>query len=509
MYFSQGKISLPEYFLARKQSAWWMAGFVAFVTNFSIPTFIDIGPWAYRDGLLAFNFELTGIVCCIIMSFFFSSIYARTNISTTSEYMELRYNHIIAKITAALLLLMNVLTRISVILISVSIMLRYFIPLDVYTTSLVLAIFCGVYSLIGGQKTNIRMGFFLGCLFLLGMSIFVFYLWKELSLQPTKPYPDNYFKLLGFKEGSNFAWYHIVLAMPIIGIWYHCVNQELVQMYMSTKSALEFQASALLHGYLKLLVFPFAILPGIWAYQLCQADNSEMLFPNLIQSYVPETALAFVLIGLLATSMVSLSASFNTCTTLFTFAFYKKKFPAANEFMLISIGKIALIVVVILSMVWVVLIQYFHELIFVFISSVFSYFTPPFAVIYLAGIFWKRANAKGAMVALVTGLLVGLAKFIITFLNAQQFFANESWWVSIARFNFFDFCILSFLFSGLLMLLVSLAYPAAGNQPSEDLLFSFPSFKNSGKQEKKYRVMLYGASALLFLIINFLYFKFH
>ncbi|MCU0429803.1 MAG: hypothetical protein MUF42_07490 [Cytophagaceae bacterium] len=504
LYLSKSKTTLDQYFIARNQFGWFTVGFVAFVANTSISTFINIGAWAYRDGLIAFNFELTGIICCILISLAFSKIYYDNKIFTTSEYVELRYNSQIAILTTILQLFMFIVTRISVLLITIALTLDYLLGIDIYTSSLIICIFCGTYSLVGGQHVNIKLGFWLGWIFLIGTGILVYFVYEEFQHVQQTHYPDNYFNLLRPMEFGSFSWPHIVFAMPIVGVWYHCVNLELVQKYLASKNVFHFQAGALLHGYLKLLVFPLVILPCMWASQICFLDNSESVISMLMYSVVPDYLLGIVIVGFIAVSMISISTSFNACSALFTFNLYKKKYPQANEFVLISIGKIALIVIVILSMVWVVLLQSFHDRIFEFVSSVLTYFTSPFAVIYLAGIFWKRANSKGAMYTMVSGVTIGFLKFLLNFIHTGIPFTNPTVRY-IAEYNFFNFCIVLFIINTITIVGISLISTPDEKPGIEKLLYKIPDLKLLNAYERSFQKRIYGAALMLFFIINCIY----
>ncbi|MCU0431128.1 MAG: sodium/solute symporter [Cytophagaceae bacterium] len=506
---SKGKPTLAEYFLARGQFNWVIVGFVAFATNSSITVFINIGEWAYREGMIAFNFELTGILCCVILSFLFSKIYHRNKIYTTAEYMEKRFGGILPYITSFLLIFMYIVSRISVVLFSAGVFLNYFWGIDIYTSSIILCGFCGVYSVIGGQRTILMNGILLGVFILVGTGLLNFFIWAEYSALPQPNFPSEYFQLLRDWKNSNFNWVHVLIGGPIIGIWYHCVNQELVQKFMASKDEWHFQAGALFHGYLKLLVFIMVICPALMAYQLLGTSTEKYsVFPLLIDTYVPELVKSFVLVGFIASALIGLSASFNACATLFTFDFYRKMYPKANDFVLMNIGKLATILIVIVSMVWMVLLKSIPGNLINFVSSVLTYFTPPFAVVFLAGITWKKCTSQAATITLLIGLALGVSKFIIAFTHTIAPF-SQPWLRSIGSFNFFEFCIASFALCAVLIIVISLIWKEEKITSIDHLVFQWPSKEIVlSRKNSIFQKRIHFFSLLLLIIVAAIYITF-
>jgi SSS family solute:Na+ symporter len=506
IHYSKGKTSLVEYFLAKKDFNWFIVGFVAFVTNTAATTFITISAWSFRDGLAVFNFELTGIICCIILSLVFGRIYLANNIYTTPEYISKRFNNTTGYITSVLLIFMYIMSRISVILICTALVADFFLGIDLFTSSLFIIIFCGVYSIVGGQRTIVMTGFVIGWIMLVGGLLLPAFILTnaELGIKLTE-LPNNYLSLLKPIGKDTFSWPGVLLGMPIIGIWYHCINHELVQKFLGSKNYLHFQAGALFHGYLKLLVFPLVILPGLLGFIICTEAQGDQLYPMLIFSYVPKSIQGIVICGFLASGMVALSASFNACSTLFTFDFYRKIYPNANDFVLMNIGKIATIVIVIVSMIWVVLLQTLHSDIFLFVTSVLTYFTPPFAVIYLTGVLWARATPRAAMYTLISGIVLSFVKFIISFMNNNGWIENP-FWKFFAEYNFFYFTCLLFVFNLFTIIILSYMEPAQDMNSIKTLLL-----KNNWKWEMKlpadiaFQKRIYFAAGILFLTVVGIY----
>ncbi len=506
VHYSKGKTTLAQYFLAKNGFNWFVVGFVAFVTNTAATTFITISAWSFRDGLAVFNFELTGIICCIILSLVFGRIYMANNIYTTPEYIGKRFNNTTASITSVLLIFMYIMSRISVILICIALVANFFLGIDIYTSSLFMIIFCGVYSIVGGQRAIVMSGFVIGWILLIGGLLLPFFILTtgEINTKVIN-FSGTYLSLVRPIGEDTFSWPGVLIGMPIIGIWYHCINHELIQKFLGSKNYLHFQAGALFHGYLKLLVFPLVILPGLLGYFLCSDANADKIYPLLIFSYVPKSIQGIVISGFVASGMVALSASFNACSTLFTFDFYRKIYPNANDFVLMNIGKIATIVIVIVSMIWVVLLQTLHSNIFLFVTSVLTYFTPPFAAIYLVGVLWSRATPNAAMYTLISGIVLSFSKFIITFMNNNGWIENELL-KYMAEYNFFYFATLLFALN--LVTIIGLSYlePAQDINSIKTLLL-----KNNLKWELTstgdiaFQKRIYVAASILFAAVVMIY----
>jgi SSS family solute:Na+ symporter len=455
IYFSRGKITTPDYFLANRKYAWYIIGFIAFLSNTSNNSIFSFSSRTSFLGLVAFNAELTGILACVILSLVFGRIYHKNNFYTTSQYIEARFNRTASYITSFLLIFMCVASRISAILICASSLINYFFGFDMYTTSIILIIFCGSYSIVGGQRTIIMTGIFMGIFVLTGTFLLTYFLSTHYTVGASV-YPENYFKLIRpYSTEEQFSWLGVLVALPILGVWYHCINQMLVQNFLSSKNEQNFQAAALFQGYLKLLLIPIAVIPGILAYQLCYNSTELLLYPTLIKTYVPAPWQGLIISAILSTAMIALSASFNACSTLFTFDFYQKIYPKANEFVLMNIGKIATIIISIFSMIWMVLLKAMYENVSQMITSALSYFTPPLVAVYLLGILWKRATPKASVWTLAIGFIIGIAKFSIA-IPPVEFWGENETMIFISKIGRYNFTVVFFFF--MLALMVGLSY---------------------------------------------------
>ena len=503
IYFSRGKITSLDYFLANRNYPWYIVGFIAFLSNASNNSIFSFSSRTSFLGLVAFNAELTGIIACVVLSLVFGRIYQKNNFYTTSQFIEARFNPTASYITSLLLIFMCIASRISAILICASAMINYFFGFDMYTTSIVMIIFCGVYSIVGGQRTIIMTGIFMGFFVLTGTLLLTFFVSTHYS-PGTTVYPNDYFKLLRpYSSEEQFSWIGVLVALPILGVWYHCINQMLVQNFLSSKNEQHFQAGALFHGYLKLLLFPMAVLPGIMAFQLCNNSTELLLYPTLIHTYVPVAWQGLIISGIMGAAMIALSASFNACSTLFTFDFYKKLYPNATDFVLMNIGKIATILIAIISMIWMVLLKAMYENVSQMITSALSYFTPPLVAVYLLGILWKRATPKAAVWTLAIGFIIGITKFSIAIPSVDFWGGNETM-IFISKFGRYNFTVLFFFFTLALMIGLSYLEPAQPIEKIKPYLLRYNWPKADAFQKR-----IYVAAILLVGIISGIYGVWH
>ncbi|MCU0428637.1 MAG: sodium/solute symporter [Cytophagaceae bacterium] len=500
-YYSKGKISLSEYFVSFHHYPWYMVGFIAFLSNTSTNSLFSFTTKTAKLGIAAFNAELTGILCCIFLALVFGRVYHHNNFYTTSQYVEMRYNRVVGYITSFLLILMSIVARISAILVALHLVIHQFFGIDIYTTSILMIMFCGVYSIVGGQRTIIMTSVLIGFVILCGTLLFTVFVLKAYG-SVSAEYPPHYFTL--FRPpvaGELYTWPGVVFGLPILGIWFHCINQTIVQSYFASKSEYHFQSGALLHGYLKLLVFPLTILPGIYLFTVAPQYEGQTLYASMISTLIPDMLKGLVVAATVGTAMITLSASFNACSTLFTFDFYKKIFPDANDFMITNVGKIATIVVAIFSMIWMVMMNAFHADVPHVITSSLTYFTPPIVAVYLMGIFWERATARAATWALILGFIIGLTKFYITFKGAE-FWETGSWLQSIAMFNIYNFTVVLFVFSLVLIVAISFMDVPPPLEQIKSLLFAYNRPELNAHQKR-----IYFFAALLALIVLGIYLR--
>ena len=279
------------------------------------------------------------------------------------------------------------------------------------------------------------------------------------------PPVDRFFNLWRPMEDTEYPWTGMLFGAPILGVWYWCTDQYIVQRVLSAKDVSNARRGALFAGYLKLLPVFLFFIPGVIAYALMQKgmisysmDNADQALPTLITEFLPAGLKGLAIAGLLAALMSSLSSAFNSSSTLLTIDFYQKYKPNASEKDLVRFGRIATIILVVVSLGWI---PFMNALmgggIFHYLQSVQAYISPPIAAVFLLGLFYKWINAKGAIVTLWAGFAVGIFRLVMEFMsNSGSIIISEggplAYFLSI---NFLHFALFLFLFCAAVLMIVS------------------------------------------------------
>jgi SSS family solute:Na+ symporter len=265
-----------------------------------------------------------------------------------------------------------------------------------------------------------------------------------------------------------------------VGLWYWCTDQHIVQRCLAGRNEREARRGTIFAAYLKLLPFFIFLIPGLIAYvlhakgELTLPLNAEgkadfnAAFPAMVEQIMPMGLRGLLAGGLLAALMASLASVYNACSTLFTMDIYQKMYPKTSGKKLVRVGRIATGVVVLLGMIWIPMMGRISSSLYNYLQSVQSYLAPPIAAVFLLGVFFKRLNAKGAYTAMVIGFIVGLIKLTL------ELFQNNLTGIlhDFATINFLYFCIYLFLFSVVVMVVISLLTPKPGAEQIKGLTFA-------------------------------------
>jgi SSS family solute:Na+ symporter len=269
--------------------------------------------------------------------------------------------------------------------------------------------------------------------------------------------PPDYFHMIKPSSDPNFPWTGIFFGAPILGIWYWCTDQMIVQRVLGAKNEANARGGALLCGLLKILPVFVLVLPGLIARALYPDINGDAAYPTLVIRLLPTGLVGFMVAALMAALMSSLAATFNSASTLVTFDVYKALRPAATEKQLVGVGRIVTVVMVCLSMLWVPFIKYLSTEVYIYLQSVQAYISPPIAAVFLVGVFWPRANRYGAIASLVVGAVLGAARFAFELTRTSALVSGSSLLTSFVAINFLHFAVLLFGVSLVVLVVVSLA----------------------------------------------------
>ncbi|MFQ5926037.1 MAG: sodium/solute symporter, partial [Terriglobia bacterium] len=283
--------------------------------------------------------------------------------------------------------------------------------------------------------------------------------------------PPDFFDMIRPMSAPDFPWTGIFLGAPILGIWYWCTDQVIVQKTLSARNIAQARMGSIFAGYLKILPVFILVLPGLIAKALYPEVSGDDAFPTLVVRLLPAGLTGLMVAALLAAVMSSLSATFNSSSTLITFDFYKRIHPEASERQLVHVGRVATGVLVLLGILWVPFMKYISSQLFIYLQSVQAYISPPIAAVFLLGVLWKRVNGKGAFATLITGLVLGGARFILEVWNGIRPF-GEGWVLSLVKINFLHYAVYMFLVCTAVLIVVSLLTPAPSRHQLRGLTFA-------------------------------------
>ena len=298
--------------------------------------------------------------------------------------------------------------------------------------------------------------------------------------------PSGYLDMWRPASDPDFPWPSLVITSTIVGTWYWCTDQYIVQRVLAARNIQQGRRGTIFGGFLKLLPVFLFLIPGVIALALKNKgdlhwDTPDQAFAALLMDKMPAGLRGLVAAGLLAALMSSLASIFNSCSTLFTVDIYKKLNPGASEAKLVRVGRIATAIVVVLGIAWIPIMSNISGVLYEYLQSVQSYIAPPITAVFLLGIFHKRINSNGAMATLIMGLIVAFIR--LTLELSRGWLEPDSIFYFVGDLNFLTFAAWFFLFSVVLCVGVSLLTPA----PSEETIkgLTYGSLTEAQKRENR------------------------
>lgn len=358
-----------------------------------------------------------------------------------------------------------------------------------------LVLITAIYTIFGGMKSVLYTSVLQTPILLLGSAIILWLGLKELggwdqmmnicSQNVVNDYGDTMTNLIRSNEDPDYPWLGALLGSSIIGFWYWCTDQFIVQRVLSGKDEKEARRGTIFGAYLKLLPVFLFLIPGMIAYAIHVKNggdflpllangnhNADAAFPTLVAKLLPAGVKGVVVCGILAALMSSLASLFNSSAMLFTIDFYKRFKPETPEKQLVVIGQAATVVIVILGILWIPVMRSVGDVLYTYLQDVQSVLAPGIAAAFLLGICWKRTSAQGGMWGLISGLIIGLTR-----LGAKVYYSNVADAVpSTFKYVFYDlnwlfFCGWMLLFCCLVVIIVSLMTPAPSEEKIKGLVF--------------------------------------
>ncbi len=471
----KSKSSPTDYFLANRNLGWWVIGASILASNVGSEHIVGLAGTAADSGLVFGHYELHSWIV-LTLGWVFVPFYMRSMVYTMPEFLERRFNPQARRLLSIIQLLSYVIAKAAVTIYAGALVFNSLLGVDFWTGAIILVLITGVYTVLGGLHAVMYTEAIQAVVLLVGSGVLLFIGldkvggWHGLvsSLPKSKL---NMFPPLN----DPHPWLGILFASPIVGIWYWCTDQHIVQRCLAGRNEQQARRGTIFAAYLKLLPFFIFMIPGLIAFVLNQQGKLNMTstdtaFPTLVKAIMPLGLRGLLAGGLLAALMSSLASVYNACSTLFTMDIYQKMKPQAGNKELVRVGRMATAVVVLLGMVWIPLMKFISKGLYGYLQSVQSYLAPPIAAAFLLGVFSKRINSKGAYSAMVAGFIIGILKLVFELLQTQL--PQGSIFYQFATMNFLYFCIYLFLFSIIVMVVVSLLGPKPNEEQIKGLTFA-------------------------------------
>src|SRR5215470_9940046 len=474
-YFSRRGKTSEEYFLAGRNIGWFFVGASLFVSNISTEHFIGLSGTGASSGLAVGHFEWLACLILLILGWVFVPFYLRSNVFTMPQFLERRFSRQCAVYLAGISIIAYIFTKISVQLYAASVVLERVAGWSLWKTAIVLVVATGIYTVAGGLAAVIYTDTVQTLILITGaVALTVIGLDKVGGFAHLRAMvPPSYFHMIKPASDAQFPWTGIFFGAPILGIWYWCTDQVIVQRVLSARDEGHAKAGTIFAGFLKILPVFMLVLPGIIAYALYpdQVVKPDFAYPTLVLNLLPVGLVGLVMAALLAAVMGAMSSVFNSASTLVTLDFYKKLRPDASEAQLVNFGRIATGGMVLLGLLWVPFIHLLSAQLYIYLQSVQAYISPPIAACFVFGILWTRVNGQGAISSLLTGFVLGAMRFVFEVLDKTSHY--ESGFVRwLVDMNFLHYAIFMFAVCTAVLIGVSLMYPAPDRKKLAGLTFA-------------------------------------
>jgi SSS family solute:Na+ symporter len=464
-----------DYFLAGRDAGWFLVGGSLFASNIGSEHLVGLAGTGAASGVAVAQFEILASLILLLLGWLFVPFYLASGVFTMPEFLERRYSSGARWYLAVISIIAYVLTKISVTIAAGGIVFEALMGIDFWTGALIVVIATGVYTIFGGLRAVLYTDL-MQMFVLIGGAIAVTWIglnelggWGEMERQAGPGFMDMWKPM----SDPNFPWTGILLGAPILGVWYWCTDQFIVQRTLAAHNEDHARRGTIFAGFLKILPLFIFVVPGVIAYALSRSGRIQLAapdqaLPTLVGQLLPAGFRGLVVAGLMAALMSSLSGVFNSTSTLVTIDVYKKLKPQATERQLVIFGQGITAVLVGLGLLWIPVMDRISGQLYQYLQSVQAYISPPIAAVFLIGILWNRVNAKGAMAALIAGFVLGAARLIAELSRDSL----DGLLLSYATMNFLHFAVFLFVVCSVILLVVSLATPAPAPEKTAGLTFA-------------------------------------
>jgi SSS family solute:Na+ symporter len=572
------KDTAADYFLAGRNLGWWLVGASIFASNIGSEHLVGLAGTGATDGVAMAHYELHAW-CLLVLAWVFVPFYARSLVFTMPEFLERRFSSHSRYVLSIVSLITFVVSKMAVGIFAGGVVFATLLPevhlhlagLQVnsfWIGSVLVIVLTGLYTMLGGLRAVAYNDAIQVVILILGSAVLTIYglvklggwdqlraicgsdmfnLWKPLippGVEGTwapvmiKNAAGQMLKQAWYFNGY-YPWLGMLFCAPIIGLWYWCTDQYIVQRALAAPDERTARRGSIFAGILKLLPVYLFIIPGMIAFALAKSgkvpglevmlspdgspipQQAQAAFPLLVKLMLPAGLRGLVVAGLLSALMSSLAGVFNASSTLFTMDLYKKWKPLASQHQIVRTGRIATAVMVFIALMWIPVIQGARGL-YNYLQAVQGYLAPPIFVVFFFGVFWKRLNAKGCLWALIVGFALGLSRMLVDtpvalglfgYADAARTIANGYaegsflWIVNNIYFQYFS--VLITIVSIVVMIVVSYLTREPDYEKIKSLTFGTATEEDRRRTRASWdwHDLLSSAIVLAFILAAYLYFR--
>jgi len=506
------KDNTSDYFLSGRSETWLVVGAAIFAANIGSEHLVGLSGAGAESGMAMAHWEMHGWLI-LVLGWVFVPFYAHSKVFTMPEFLKKRFNKDTSSTLSIITLVSYVLTKVSVTAFTGGIFLQSVMGINFWYGAIGLVLLTGIFTVLGGMKGIMTISVIQAPILIIGaFTILILALvklgegsiingWNETVRIASSNGMTNMhlFHPKGDVWYDKFPGFSVFFGAAIIGFWYWCTDQHIVQRALAAKDLKQARKGAIFAGFLKILPVFIFLIPGIVAAALRAkgvllfTDNNEA-YGSLVSTLLPMGVKGIVVVGFIAALMTSLAAHFNSSATLFTIDFYKNYNPTATEHRLVVIGRLATISVVLLGLVWIPIMKSIGSVLYEYLQNVQSLIAPAIAAVFLLGVFNRKITPKAGQWGLLIGALIGLSRLCLMVFDpgshfdpvTQKLITDPSLHTgifAILKINWLHFCILLFFFTMALMVVISMFTPKATEQQLQGITY----FSQSPDQIKETR----------------------
>ncbi|HKK62169.1 MAG TPA: sodium:solute symporter [Bacteroidales bacterium] len=495
-----------DYFLAGRDATWIAIGASIFASNIGSEHLVGLAGAGASSGMAMAHWEMHGWLI-LLLGWLFVPFYARSGVFTMPEFLERRYNSKSRSFLSVISIVSYILTKVAVTVYAGGVVFKDVFGIEFITigswqidffwiSAIGLVVLTGIYTTFGGMKAVLYTSVLQTPILLFGsIAILVIGLaklggWAELMeitrAVPANEYGDSMSNLIRSPNDPNFPWTGVILGSAIIGFWYWCTDQFIVQRVLSGRNQQQARRGTIFGAYLKLTPVFIFLIPGMIAFALTQKIDPEtqrpMLdlasndaaFSTLVKELLPKGFTGIVVGGILAALMSSLASLFNSSAMLFTVDFYKRFKPDATEKHYVTVGRVATVVIVVLGILWIPVMKSLGKVLYAYLQDVQSLLAPGIAAVFLLGVVTKRTTPAAGFTGLVVGFILGMLRLGLNVYYGDDVGQGFIYELIVAP-NWLHYEIALFTIIIILMLVVSIFTKAKDPASIEGLYFGSAS----------------------------------